>query len=109
MKRQGYTILLTLAVLALVAVALGTLADTTDTLSMEAQRAQATACHRNLTASAVAWLARNEGKASKDDLAKGIDLDVKALHGVRLRVSAADDGKPRIAAECRSGRFAIGK
>ena len=107
MKRQGFTIVLVLAILALVGVALVVLADITDTLALESQRAYTNACQRNLTASGALWLAHNSEKTSKEALVKGIDLDAKDLHGTSLRVSQTADGQPRITAECRSGRLAV--
>lgn len=106
-KRQGYTILLVLAVLSLVGAALLVLADTSDSLALDGNRAYTDACKRNLTASGLAWLARHGSRRPKDDLAKGIDLDVKNLRQGRLRVAVTADGQSRITTECRSGRMVL--
>ncbi len=106
-RRQGYTILMVLAILAMVGASLVVLADMTDSLSLESQKAYAAACKRNLTASGLAWLAHNRQQFSREDLAKGVDLDVKSLRQGQLRVGLLEGGQCRITTECRSGRLVV--
>ena len=104
MNRKGFTILLVLAFLGLVAALLLVLADVSDSMIAETNRSLAQARQRNLDSSAMAWLRQNRGRPA-EELAKGVDLDPASLSGEQLHVRLAADGQVEVSTEARAGRL----
>ena len=106
MKREGLTIIVTIAMIGLVAVFLLVLAEVSNSLAFESDRGLAQARQRNLAASATAWLRQNRTK-SAEELAKGVDLDPAALSGEQLRIQVAADGRVEVTTRTRAGRLTL--
>ena len=104
MKRKGFTIIVTMAMLSLVAGYLLVLADVSDSMAFDSSRQLAQARQRNLAASALAWLRLNRTQ-SAEELAKGVDLDPAALSGEQLRIRLAGDGRVEVSTRTRAGRL----
>ncbi len=112
--RKGYVILLALLAVALTATAMFVLAGISNSLAAEANRSQAEAHARNLTACALTWAGRNRDTAK---IGKTIELNVADLNipdgGVSVTPleskGAPREKSPRVRIDtrCRSGRHVI--
>jgi hypothetical protein len=104
MKRKGFTLILVMAFLGLVAALMMVLADVSDSMIAETNRSLAQARQRNLDSSAMAWLRQNRARPA-EELAKGVELDPAELSGARLHVQWTGDGPAEVSTETRAGRL----
>jgi len=110
-KRDGYALIAAVVAVALAGVAILVLSSGSNGLLIEADRAHAEACGRNLAASALAWARDNAAKLPPAGQAGPVRLDAEALDipGAAVDIVPLEpDGsllRVRIDVQCRRGRI----
>ena len=95
----GYTLILTLLVLALVAGGMAVLAAAVNAMNDQTQRMTWHARQRDLQASARAWAARHPAGGGP----KKLNVDALKIPSAQLEVTAAAGGEVRAVAACALG------